>query len=303
MYPLSPILSIDLGGTHCRIALLGPKGLSVERFATPLHPRAFYELVDGYLKKQAQKAQLIGLAFAGTLDPAQGIIYHSANLPGWARVPIRQELEERFNLPVFLGNDANLACYGEARMGGGQGVKNCLMLTLGTGIGAGAMVAGKLLVGAQGLALEAGHLPINFTGPPCGCGQLGHLEAYASGSGIVAVARAMGLKVTQAEEVFALRESNQVAGEVISQAQFALGRGLAGLVHLLDPELILFGGGLSKQWDALIQPACQQMEKELLPPFRGKLKLRPAQLGEEAGLWGAAFFAEDQWKQKQGIKN
>ena len=287
-------LAIDLGGSHLRYATMQKDQFQLlDKEKSPQTPDDFYWSLGQILDKLPQAPVGIGLALAGTVDHKRGLLLHPANLPSWKVEPIQREIFQRFGLPCQIGNDANLACLGEAVFGAGQGVQNLLMMTLGTGIGSGTMIEGLLLQGAGGLAMEAGHIPVSSEGPICGCGGRGHLESFASGTALARMAKAKGLVVQRAEEVFQLARTDPAAQAVIEEGTGYLALGLVALVHLLDPEVILFGGGMSDQWEDYVQPAIKIMEKQLMPVYQGKIKVRPAKLGDDAGLWGAIALVRD----------
>jgi len=183
------VVAVDLGGTNIRAAIFPTaeaKPTAIARAPTLAAegPEAVIDRIIAAIQEVAsgiEGGMRIGLGAPGPLDPKRGLVIEAPNLPGWVNIPLRDRLEQHFECPVALGNDANLAGLGEWRHGAGRGAHNLLYLTLSTGIGGGVIVDNRLLVGAHGLAAELGHMTVRPDGPLCGCGQRGHLEAVASG--------------------------------------------------------------------------------------------------------------------------
>jgi len=247
------------------------------------------------------------LAAAGAIDSDKGVITLSPNLPGWRDVPLGDIVRERYRVDVFLVNDASAAALGEHRFGAGRGVSNLILLTLGTGIGGGIIINGEMYLGACGSAAEIGHMVIDVNGPECGCGNRGCLETLASGT---AVARDAVRRINQGEKSSlvamvggkieditaekvgtAARKGDSLALDVLSRAGTYLGVGLANLVNIFNPEMIVLGGGMAELGGLFIDPAKRVVVERAFPISAGAVRIVTAQLGNEAGVYGAAIFA------------
>jgi glucokinase len=304
-------VAVDVGGTQLRVAVYGPGSL------TPIHQKriltrstqntAIERLIDliASVWPGQELVSSIGIAVPGPTDPNLGIIYAAPNIPGWKNIPLRQILEDRFGVPVYLGNDANLAALGEWRYGAGQGHHNLVYLTISTGIGGGVIADGRLLLGDSGLASELGHITLIPDGPLCGCGLPGHLEAYASGTAIaryvreeLAKGRASMLNLQpppNAKEIDdAAKLGDPLAVEAISQAGRFMGYGIANFLQIFNPSIIILGGGVSRSgsywWDAVQQSLRRSVISDA---YFQSLVLTPAALGDDAGLLGALALARD----------
>ncbi|BCX05487.1 MAG: hypothetical protein KatS3mg053_3425 [Candidatus Roseilinea sp.] len=224
-------------------------------------------------------------------------------------MPLRDLLGQRLGLPVYVGNDANLAALGEQRYGAGRGVRDMAYVTISTGIGAGVILDDRLILGHRGMATEIGHMVVNFDGPLDHAGVPGSLEGYAAGPGIAhaAQARLAGgapslmrelvggdvAAITAREVVQAAEQGDPLAREVLAWAARIIGLGLVNLLHLFDPALIVVGGSVGLASERLLDMMRETIRRHAMPPYRG-VPLVPAQLGDESGLLGAAALA---WQQ------
>ena len=255
----------------------------------------------------------ISIAAAGVIDVDRGVITLSPNLPGWYDIPLRDIVRERYGVNTFLINDASAAALGEHHFGAGKGVDNLIYLTVSTGIGGGIIINGRLYTGLCGSAGEIGHMTIDINGPKCNCGNIGCLETLASGT---AVAKEAIRRISQgekssiteivdgeienitAEEVsLAAQGGDSLASEVILKAANYLGVGMVNLVNIFNPEMIIVGGGMAKMGDLLLNPARQVVRERAFSLSAQAVCIVPAQLGDDAGVLGAAIFA---FQQKQG---
>lgn len=312
---MSSLIAVDLGGTNLRVAYFS-RNQPVAADSVKLPTRAsegpdaviarMIEAIESVLPARKRNLR-IGVGSPGPLDPSRGVILATPNMPGWIDIPICERLAEHFSCPVVLDNDANLAALGEWQHGAAQGTNNMIYLTISTGIGGGAIVDGKLLRGAQGLAGELGHMSIEAGGAICGCGHSGHLEALASGPAIarLALERLEAGEATMLTEIIdgvetlsaahvglAARKGDALSREVIAQAGRHIGRHLASLIHAFNPEVIVLGGGVSRIGGLFFDPIEQAMQEHVMhPAFIDGLRLLPAKLGDEAGLVGAMVIA------------
>ncbi|MBI4319468.1 MAG: ROK family protein [Chloroflexi bacterium] len=310
------IVAIDLGGTSLRVAAIDFQGRIIKRLATPTRAE---EGPDAVIKRITDKvAELLGaerfrrvaavaLGVPGPLDPSTGIVFSPPNMPGWERVPLKQIFEDEFPVPVCLGNDANAAALGEQMFGAGKGTRHMIYLTVSTGIGGGVIADGKLLLGAGGSAGEVGHMTIDLNGPRCGCGNIGCLEALASGTAIARQARAQlekGSKSSMLDAVggdlsrltgeIVVREAEKrdpLASEIVHDAAVALGVGVVNLAHLFDPEMVVIGGGISNAGPLLFDPVRAIAQERAMDIVKRHLRIERTALGDDVGLLGAAALA------------
>ena len=311
------ILGVDLGGTKLAAALATTQGEILARGRTPTYaqagPDAVIESICATINevlsaKALEPSRLlgIGIAAAGIIDSANGKVIFSPNLPGWHEVPLRDAIEQQFGVPAYLGNDANLAALGEWHFGVGEKVANLIYVTVSTGIGGGIIADGKLYTGACGAAGEIGHMTINVNGPRCRCGNVGCWEALASGT---ALAREAVMRITEGARTsiielvggdvskidakivgLAARQGDKLAQELVSHLGCYFGVGLANLVNIFNPELILIGGGVAKIGDLLLQPAIKVVKERAFSTSANAVKIKPAILGDDSGIMGAAAF-------------
>ena len=319
--PELPVLAIDLGGTKIIAAIISNKGQIVakERCLTladegpqPVIRRIFSAIDHLLSQRNINPSQLdsISIAAAGAIDFKKGLITSSPHLPGWHDVPLRDIVEEKYKVNTFLINDASAAALGEHHFGAGQGVNNLILLAVGTGIGGGIILNGRLYSGASGSAGEIGHITIDVGGPKCDCGNTGCLEALVSGTAVAkeairrikqgersSLTEAVGGEIEDitAEEVLtAAWDSDSLASEIILKAATYLGIGLANIVNIFNPEMIIIGGGIAKMGDLLLNPARQVVKERAFQLPAQAVQIVPAQLGDDAGVLGAAVFAFQQ---------
>ena len=319
--PEFPVLAIDLGGTKIITAIISDQGQIMAReYCLTLAEEGPQSVIDRILLaidhllnlKNMDSSQLdsISMAAAGAIDFDQGLVTSSPHLPGWHNIPLRDMVKEKYGVNTFLINDASAAALGEHQFGAGKGVNNLIMLTVGTGIGGGIIINGQLYLGAGGSAGEIGHMTIDVNGPRCSCGNIGCLETLASGT---AVAREAIRRISQGERSslteivsgkleditaetvdVAAAGGDSLASEVISQAATYLGVGMVNLVNIFNPEMIIVGGGMAKMEDRLLNPARRVVRERAFRLPAQAVRIVPAQLGEDAGVIGAAVFARQQ---------
>jgi len=306
---MSLIVAIDIGGTQLRVAVYPPTGttpLTVKRTATRGVEAGAFErlasLIDSVWPDEPVSA--IAVASPGPSDPSRGIILSTPNIPDWVNFPIVELLENRYKVPTWLDNDANLAALGEWRFGAGQGYQDVLYLTISTGIGGGVISEGRMLTGARGMATELGHLTVFPDGPVCSCGKRGHLEAIASGTAIARYARERVLagrtsslsalaKITARDVAEAANAGDGLAQETFAYAGKFLGQAVADFLHMFNPAIVIFGGGVSQSGELLFAPMRAAMREHLMTPsYLEGLQMATAQLGDDAGLLGALALAQ-----------
>ena len=313
------VVAIDLGGTSIRVAAVDFNGKVIKRTSTPTRAEegvnaVIDRVVDRVFQTVGsdglQAARAVSMGVPGPYDPRTGVVIEPPNLPGWNHVPIRDIMHSRLGVPVFVGNDANVAALGEHRFGAGIGVDHMIYITVSTGIGGGIISEGRLLLGAEGGAGEVGHMSIDMHGPPCSCGNVGCLEALASGTAIARVAKArlragepsslhatVRGKIENVTAEIVVREArggDAMASEIIRNAAIALGVGVVNLAHLFDPNVIVIGGGVSNAGPLLFQPIREIVDQRAMRIVRRHLQIVPAALGGDVGLIGAAALALDE---------
>ncbi len=317
----SPVLAIDLGGTKIIAAIISSSGQVV---AKEYHltlasegPQAVTSRMFSAIEHLLNESNLglsqldsISIAAAGAIDSDKGLVTSSPNLPGWSDVPLRDMVSRQFGVDAFLLNDASAAALGEHRLGAGRGTANLIYITVSTGIGGGIIIGGKLYLGSRGSAGEMGHMTIDVNGPRCSCGNVGCLEVMASGAAIAREALrrlrdgesstlsdivAGKIENITAEEVgLAAQGGDRLALEVVLRAATYLGVGLVNIVNIFNPEMIVIGGGVAKMGDLLLGPVRKMVAERAFRLSAGAVRIVPTQLGDDAGVLGAAVFAMEQ---------
>ena len=308
-------IGIDLGGTKISTGLVTRDGKILARDYRQTRAAEGLDAVVGRMVQAAQqvmgehRAQVaaIGVGAPGPMDAKTGVLTAPPNLPGWYDVPLKKLIEERLGLTTFLENDANAAGLAEYHYGAGRGVQNMIYITASTGIGGGFILDGKLYGGSNGAAGEVGHMTILAGGPLCGCGNRGHLEALASGTAIAREGRELmasgvptliselahgDLSAVTAEIVAQAADRGDAQAErIIARAMEYLGVGMANLVNIFNPDLIVIGGGLTHLGDKLFGPVRRTIARTAFPVAAHAVKVVPAELGDDVGVLGAAVVA------------
>ncbi len=311
-------IGIDVGGTNVKIALVNDKGEIKYSNSVPTRAEMGYEYTVNNIKQAihdllaetkltTKDIEGIGFGFPGQVDYKAGIVRNAPNIPGWVEVPIAKLIEDEFHIPTRVDNDVRCAALGELNYGAGKGCENLICITVGTGIGSGLIVNGKLVRGASNAAGEIGHIKLQMTdGPICGCGDTGCLEAFASGPSIVAMANdyIRGGKSAKFREMaeggaitpFIVCEAAK-AGDPVAQRIFTImgeyiGIGMASVVNLLNPEKIIVGGGVADAGDFLLNPLKETLYKRAMKVAGAAVEVVPAQLGNTAGVIGASLLIE-----------
>ncbi|HEV8013474.1 MAG TPA: ROK family protein [Pontimonas sp.] len=291
-------LGVDIGGTKiagARVTPLGEVVTHASRPTTPDNPERILDAVVEICEELGSSDALptVGVAVAAFLDRDRETLLFSPNI-AWQNFPLKAEVEKRLGVPVVLENDANAAGWGEFRFGAARDVQSMIMLTIGTGVGGALVDDGRLLVGGFGMAAELGHIIIEPGGRLCGCGNYGCLEQYASGTALMRDARERldDESLTQAAVTDLLREGNAHALEALDGVARAMGRGIASLVAVTDPELIVIGGGVASAGDLLLNP----IRESFLDTYgagarRPVTSIVAATMGNTAGVVGAADLA------------
>jgi glucokinase len=308
------VFAADLGGTHLRVATVDQNGKIYCRQMQPTPQaekpneivRALIDAVHECARKtEAQGGVLsaVSVVVPGTVNVAEGVVVKAPNVPCLDGFRLAAALESELEWPVILENDANAAAIGEMWRGAGQGYCTLICVTLGTGVGGGIILDGKLWRGADGSAGEIGHIGVDpFAGVPCTCGSRGCLEVYASATAIVRMTREARPRypnsilhntedLTSAKIYQAGTEGDELAIEVFRRMGVYLGIGLASLVNVLNPEIVVIGGGLSNGWELFEKHMHQQVIERAFPIPARRVKIVRAQCDDDAGLLGAARLA------------
>jgi glucokinase len=318
-------LGIDIGGTKCAV-VVGDGDFTIHRkvqFETRTNERGYAEILEEFfthienLFTEFPKANLkrIGISCGGPLDSREGIIYSPPNLPGWDNVPIVKLFSEKYGVPAAIQNDANACALAEWLMGAGKGTRNMVFLTFGTGMGAGLILNGQLYAGTNDLGGEVGHIRLAETGP-VGFGKPGSFEGFCSGGGIAQLAeKVVSEKLKKGEQVdfcpnienagsltakdvaLAATDGDPTAAEIIRISGEYLGRGLAILIDVLNPECIVIGSIYARN-EKLFKPHVDRiLKEEAIPSALEVCQVKPAELGESIGDYAALCVAvyEDQF--------
>jgi len=301
---MSAIVAIDIGGTQLRVAVYprhGTTPITIQRTATNGMEDGVFDrlisLIDAVWPKEPVDA--ISVAAPGPLNPYTGVIISTPNIPAWTNYPLAELLSKKYKVPAYLGNDANLAALGEWKYGAGQGHHDVLYLTLSTGIGGGVICNDMLIEGSNGMATELGHITVLPGGPLCSCGVRGHLEAVASGPAIVsyvnqqiATGRSSILQPTaelSARDIAgAAGRGDELAKEAFVRAGGFIGQAVADFLHIFNPSIVIFGGGVTQSGRLILDPIEESMKRNIMDKsYLDGLQIATVKLGDDAGLLGA----------------
>jgi glucokinase len=300
------IFAADLGGTHLRAATVDHKGEIQFRFKqnTPQgkDAKAIVDAIVAAVRECQKQSDItaVSLVVPGTVKVEEGAVVKAPNLPCLDGFRLAAALTEQLDLPAILENDANAAAVGEMWRGAAVGCKTIICVTLGTGVGGGIILDGKLWRGVDGAAAEIGHMCVDpFGGVACTCGSRGCLEVFASATAIVRMTREasprypdsvlQGDEPLTAESIFmAGKEGDELALEIFRRMGVYLGIGLANLINILNPEMIVIAGGVVNGWDLFAKHMHQQVEERAFPLLAARVKIERAKCDDDAGLLGAA---------------
>jgi glucokinase len=306
-------VGVDLGGTKVLVGVIGGERQVLYEDREGSAGQTGDELLNTLEReiRQALEAHpdvdAVGLGVPCTIDRERGLAINAVNLP-IHNLPIRDEMRQRLDKPVFIDNDANVAALAEHRLGAARGTGNAVMLTIGTGIGGGLIIDGELYRGSTGAASEPGHIVIDFDGPRCqgNCPNRGCMETFASGTALAREGReaaqrepdsVLGRALAAGEPIDgktvtdAANDGDSVAVAVVEEAGRRLGAGLSSLANIFEPEVIVIGGGVAKAiGDLMLEPARAELRSRALPPMN-EVPVLTAELGPEAGMIGAATMA------------
>lgn len=307
-------VGVDLGGTNLKVGLVSADGKMFDRQSCATEadrgPQHVLSRIAEAVRRLCETAGLnladvaaVGVGAPGPLDTKAGVVLLAPNLPGWRNIAARDRLAEDLDRPVILENDANAAAYGEFRCGAGRDVASMVLLTLGTGIGGGIILDGRLFRGATDTGAELGHIVVQHGGRRCGCGNRGCLEAYASATAVVAraqesieagepssLADAPGIT---AKNVFGAAEAgDDLATRIVEETADYLASGITSILHVLNPEKVVLTGGMMGAGDAFLERVRRNVRRSAFERASAACEIRWSALGGDVGILGAALAAE-----------
>ncbi|MGG1686404.1 ROK family glucokinase [Pseudalkalibacillus sp. NRS-1564] len=312
------LIGVDLGGTTIKLSFLDFYGEIISKWEIPTDKSEAGRHITTHIARaiddkmeemnvSRKKFSGIGMGAPGFIEMDSGFIYHAVNI-GWRDFPLKDKLEVETGLPVIIDNDANIAALGEMWRGAGDGARDLLCVTLGTGVGGGVITNGTIIHGTNGMAGEIGHITsIPDGGAQCNCGKTGCLETVASATGVVRIAMEKLMSHQDSVLYHIYQEKNEItsrdifegadaedpyAVEVVNNVTFHLGLAIANLANSLNPSKIVIGGGVSKAGDVLLTPLKKQFEKYALPRVREGADFAIATLGNDAGVIGGAWLVK-----------
>ncbi|UQS86677.1 ROK family glucokinase [Nicoliella spurrieriana] len=313
------LIGIDLGGTTTKMAFLTTDGQILEKWqittdisenGSHIVPNIIKSINETMDNANHVKSDFIGIGMGtpGTVNREKGTVTGAYNLNWTTPQPIKQQIEEGVGLPFVADNDANSASLGEAWRGAGSKEKDVVFVTLGTGVGGGIIVDGELVHGINGAAGEIGHITVVQGGYLCTCGKRGCLEQYASATGIVHVAKDLAATFTGTSRLKELEDAREeitskiifyladngdiLANQVVDRVCSYLGLALGNIGNIFNPGSIVIGGGVSNAGNTLLQPTTRYFQENAFKPVRDSTRIRLAQLGNDAGVMGAAELAD-----------
>ncbi len=301
-------VGFDLGGTEIKAGIVNEKGKLLFHTSKPTPDnildllKSFEELWNYFNKKTSKNFKAVGFGIPGIYNIEKKLIHQSPHLPYLDDYPIYQAISEFINIPFFINNDANLAAWGEYKIGSGKNSHSMVLLTIGTGVGSGIIMGGKLWQGKCGFAGELGHIIVNPEGEKCECGGRGCLETEVCSSKIVEnYIKLKGLKkknekLTSKEIFKRAKAGEKEALKAFSISGYYLGLGLASIINFLNPEKIILGGGVMEAGDFLLKPALEEARKRAYRKAIECCEIKKASLGNKAGVIGSALWAAENIK-------
>lgn len=295
-------IGIDLGATRIKIALVDERGriLSRRETDTPFNFRkevlidAIVKNVQGIIEKAGIKKGIVagvGIGVPGPVDSKQGIVHYFPNIRGWENVPLKAILQKKLGLRVAMDNDVNAMTIGEYAFGAGRGASNLICITLGTGVGGGIIIDGKLYRGGAMVAGEIGHVPINERGPRCNCGGIACLERYIGNRYILDKAKKVFGKGITLEKLSRLGQNgDKRARKIWKDVGRKLGTALTGVVNLFNPDRIVIGGGVSKAGGLILRPLRREIKSRAMRNQASHVKIVRTKMGGDAGVIGASLL-------------
>jgi glucokinase len=304
-HPGPLVIGIDVGGTNLRLATVGQDGAIYDKLkmSTPTDRSSFISELAGSIALLSEKALEsgarvfgAGIGMPGLISPS-GEIFSSVNLPHCEGMNLEKEVQALAGLPVVAVNDANAAAFGEHLFGAGRSFRTFIMITIGTGIGGGIILDGKLWTGVDGFAGEFGHLTVVPDGRRCPCGNKGCVEQYSSATAIMALGRERGILCSSVENIAAMSAAgDKQAAALFNEAGVHLGTAAASVVNLLNPEAIIVGGGVAASFSLMHDSMRKEIDERSYRPSAERVKILTGELGDDAGVLGAAAVAFDRFE-------
>jgi glucokinase len=289
-------VGVDVGGTFIKAGRVDGAGRILDRVVVPTDVEGGVDAIESRIREVVSKlghAGSCGVGVPGAVDHDRGVVRSSPNIPCWKDYPARERLAAALGCSVALDNDANCAALAEGWVGAARDVESFLLITLGTGVGGGVVLAGRLWRGESGRAGELGHVVVDPDGRPCGCGSRGCLETVASATGIARQAASAGLEGSVEDLARAARAGGSGEREIFDEAGRALGIAISDWLNILDVHTILIAGGVAGALDLLGPALEREVERRVYAFDSSHLALIPALLGEDAGIVGAARLCTD----------
>lgn len=300
-------IGVDVGGTNIKLGLVSSSGRIIAKtnLVTKTyihHPRHLIDALVAAIRaliqengKTIKDIAGIGIGLPGLIDVSQGNVIFMPNIPGWKNIPLRRIIQTQLKLPVFIDNDVNLVALGEWKLGAGKRYKNLVCITLGTGVGGGLVLNGELYRGEGFVAGEIGHIPLNERGPGCNCGGIGCFERYVGNHILMAKAAKMfNKKNIRIEDVFDLANRGDVrAVRFWRETATHIGNALIGVINLLNPRLIVIGGGVANNYKFLEKTIQKVIRRRAMKIQRDMVRIVRARLGDEAGILGAHILVKE----------
>jgi len=295
-------IGVDVGGTSVKLGIVDDKGqvhLRKEAVYTEAGSTApVMDVIIGSIRELADASigieafSGIGVSAAGCINSVEGkVAINGGNVPNWSHTEVCSILRKEFDIPVTLANDANCAILGEFWTGAAKGYTDVLGITLGTGVGGGVITGGRLLEGSHGFAGELGHFPTHAGGDHCICGLDGCFERYASTSSMIRSAIDIDPEFRNGKALFSAAAAGEMrAKSILDNWITEIAYGIAGFVHVFDPQLVLIGGGVSAQKEMLVKPLGEKVLSMIMPDFAADIEFKAAALGNDAGMVGAVYY-------------
>ncbi len=305
------VLGVDVGGTNIKFGLVNKKGDIIARsnMKTSCVKKGCQNLIkaivaegESLFKENKLKRKNIlgvGIGLPGLIDIEKGFVHYLPNISGWNNVPLKSIFEKKIKLPTFIDNDVNVITLAEAKFGAGKGVNNLVCITLGTGVGSGLVLDGRLYRGEGFAAGELGHMPLNEKGDKCTCGGSGCLETLVGNKRLLKKARSVFKRNVPIEEISPLaRQGDKRAIKFWEETALHIGNGLVGVVNLLNPRLIVIGGGISNNHKYLFNTIRQVIKKRAMRKQASMVRIVRAKLGNDAGIMGAQALVNNSIKNR-----
>lgn len=319
------IIGVDIGGSRARVASIdvfpNVTNKLVSSTGIGSDPEEVMESIERMIRSAQQSCgdtaiEGIGVSLASPVNPQTGTMVNPPNLPEWDNFSVSEYLDQRYGVPIKIGNDASLAALAEYRLRPHDQVRNLIYYTLSTGIGGGIIVNGQLYMGEHGFAGELGHLTVDIEGPECNCGNMGCLEAVASGLAIAQLAKAgidggkasalreaIKCEEPTSRDVFRMaRDGDKFCSDIVDNVARYIGAGMVSAMHIFDPELIIVGGGMSGSFDQLRSGVEEYIRANAMGHFSSNLKIEVSNLGDDGGLLGAACLFYDEFTHTCGSR-